>query len=155
MGSGNGSTVGTVNPGMGGNSGAYSNSGANGGRVPPNHIQSQTQLQQQQGLGGMGQPHSHHQMNYSEQRGPSQQNPPRVGTANNWSMSQAHRKGGGTQGRPPIGERGSSGEKIFAPPSKLKQVYVAKPASSPRRSSGDTGTAMFNGTEGSQATISL
>jgi hypothetical protein len=123
MGSGNGSTVGTVNPGMGGNSGIYSNSGANGGRVPPNHIQSQTQLQQQQGLGGMGQPHSHHQMNYSEQRGPSQQNSPRVGTANNWSMSQAHRKGGGTQGRPPIGERGSSGEKIFAPPSKLKQVW--------------------------------
>lgn len=123
MGSGNGSNSGPVNPNMGVNSGAYGGPGANGGRVPPNHMQPQPQLQQQ-GMGGMGQPHSQHPMGYSDQRGPAQQGSPRVGPANNWSGGQGHRKGGGTQGRPPIGDRGASGEKIFAPSSKLKQVLI-------------------------------
>jgi hypothetical protein len=35
----------------------------------------------------------------------------------------------------------------------LKQVYVAKPSSSPRRSSSET--AIFNGTEGGQAAVGL
>lgn len=155
MSSGNGNNSGSVNLGMSVNSGGYNNSGANGSRVPPNHLQPQSPHHLYQAIGGMGQPHAHHTINHSQdQRGSSQQNSPRVGSASNWSGSQGgFRKGGGNQGRPPIGERGSSGEKIFAPPSKLKQVYVAKPSSSPRRSSSET--AIFNGTEGGQAAVGL
>ncbi|XP_024380724.1 uncharacterized protein [Physcomitrium patens] len=148
MSTGNGTNTGSVNLGMGVNSGGYNNAGTNGGRVPQNHLQPQPPHHLYPAMGGVGQPHAHHTINHSDQRGPSQQNSPRVGSSN-WSGSQGHRKGVGNQGRPPAGERGSTGEKMFAPPSKLKQVYVAKPSSSPRRSSGET--AIFNGTGGQAA----
>lgn len=123
MSTGNGNNPGSVNMGMSVNSGGYNNAGANGSRVPPNHMQPQPPHHLYQAMGGMGQPHGHHSINHSDQRGSPQQNSPRVGSAGNWSGSPNFRKGSGNQGRPPVGERGSSGEKIFAPPSKLKQVH--------------------------------
>lgn len=123
MSTGNGSNAGSVNLGLGVNSGGYNNAGANGSRVPSNHLQPQAPHHLYQAMGSMGQSHGHHTINLSDQRGSSQQNSPRVGSASSWSGSQGFRKGGGNQGRPPMGERGSSGEKVFAPPSKLKQVH--------------------------------
>lgn len=126
MSTGNGTNTGSVNLGMGVNSGGYNNAGTNGGRVPQNHLQPQPPHHLYPAMGGVGQPHAHHTINHSDQRGPSQQNSPRVGSSN-WSGSQGHRKGVGNQGRPPAGERGSTGEKMFAPPSKLKQVCMIFP----------------------------
>nr|XP_024389670.1 uncharacterized protein LOC112289022 isoform X3 [Physcomitrium patens] len=143
----NGNNIGSDDFGMGVNSGAYNNAGANGSRAPHNHLQPQSPRHLYQAMGGVGQYHAHHINSHSDQRGSSQQNSPRVGSSN-WLGP--HRKWVGNQARPPV-ERGSSGEKIFAPPAKLKQVYVAKPTSSPRRISGET--AIFNDTEGGQATV--
>jgi len=115
--SGNGTTV-------GGNSEVLSAMGSKGGQVPPSYRERQVQSQQQGMVMGMGQAQIQHSVGMGDQRGPQQHGSPRFSSAStSWSGGQGHRKSSGTHGRPPMGDRGTSGEKLVTPSSKLKQVF--------------------------------
>ncbi|KAG6549004.1 hypothetical protein Mapa_009446 [Marchantia paleacea] len=130
--------------GMGSSSGTNAQ-GTNGSRVQSPHHSTSSQMPPM----SIGQ-HSHSNQ-YSDQRGVPQQGLPRVGVQGGWSGQ--GRKGGGP-GRPPVAERGSSGEKPYiSSSSKLKQVYVVKPSSSPRRNIGEPASNLFSGSDVGQTTV--
>jgi hypothetical protein len=145
LGGGGNGGIPITNVGMGPSPGA-SGQLPNGSRTPSPHLQSSQMTQMQ-----MGQ-HSHsHPGPFADHRGPPQQGLPRVNIQGGGGWSGQGRKSGGP-GRPPVSERGASGEKNFvSSSSKLKQVYVVKPSSSPRRNIGDGSTNLFSGSEGQSA----
>ncbi|CAM6081698.1 unnamed protein product [Calypogeia fissa] len=143
LGGGGNGGISISNVGMGPSSGA-SGQVPNGSRAPSPHLQSSPMPSI-----SLGQQHS---STYADQRGSPQQSLPRVGISSGGWAGQS-RKGGGP-GRPPVSERGSSGDKNFvSSSSKLKQVYVVKPSSSPRRNIGDASSNLFSGSEVGQTAV--
>ncbi|KAL3678323.1 hypothetical protein R1sor_021279 [Riccia sorocarpa] len=119
--------------------------GSNGSRVQSPHHPTSSQMPAM----SMGQHTNPNQ--YADQRGGPQQGLSRVGIQGGWSGQ--GRKGGGP-GRPPVTERGPSGERAYvSSSSKLKQVYVVKPSSSPRRNIGEAASNLFSGPDVSQTTV--